>query len=141
MFNIMFGANPSLEAAVKNAIGNVGRYRSAWIEKGKDGTPVLAVYTRNGGGNREHYDDATEPGPECECTGCIITHKLPAHALYIGDRDDDFDRTYCTVYFRLPPVMEQALDQHDPKWRESVQDAVNMSDEWIKKLDQLKGAK
>lgn len=136
-FNLLFGSNPSMEAAVKTALGNVGRYRAAWIEKGDGGVPVLAVYTRNGGGNREHYGDG-DGGLGCDCTGCIISHRLPSLPLYIGDRDDDFDCTYCTVYFRLPAEFEQALDAGDPKWRDTVQESVNMSDEWLKKLAQLK---
>lgn len=34
---------------------DVGRYRSAWLEKDDKGIVRIAVYTRNGGGNRNEY--------------------------------------------------------------------------------------
>ena len=33
------------------------RLRDCWVEKQPDGPPCLAVYARNGGGNRECYCD------------------------------------------------------------------------------------
>jgi hypothetical protein len=42
------------------------RLRDCWVEKQPDGPPCLAVYTRNGGGNREHdHTDGAE-----NCLGC-----------------------------------------------------------------------
>lgn len=121
-------------------LGNpeVGWFRDAWVEKGEDGKPVIAIYTRNGGGNREHYchfqgcptcsnkrgycgcweDCETghkkgctcpSPGTDCACTGCIATYGLPAHPNYLRDQDDDFDCTYATFYFRVPDEYQQAL--------------------------------
>jgi len=72
-----------------------GRFRDAWIERGEDGDPVIAIYTRNGGGNREEYK------PEIEA--------MRANALYLRDADDTFDSTYATFYFAAPPEHRDAL--------------------------------
>lgn len=86
---------------------NVGRYRDAWVEQGPDGEPVIAIYTRNGGGNRGCYCD--DDHPEGPCTGLIATEVLPAHPLYLRDADDSFDSTYATFYFRVPDEYREAL--------------------------------
>lgn len=168
---------------------DVGRYRDTFISEG-----TLAVYTRNGGGNRkcfhgdgdvsnsmsdafpgckQHVERVTrhevEHTPiaggltfmrptgrmveedvnvcdapnstECGCPGCIITHRLPKHPLYLRDVDDAFDRTYATIYFRFPPEFEQIykdLDIHPPfdpskRWREAldeVQKADKLDPKW-----------
>jgi hypothetical protein len=61
-------------------LGNpaVARFRDAWCEKGGDGEPVIAVYTRTGGGNRADYQEANGT--------------LAAHPLYLRDADDTYDR-------------------------------------------------
>lgn len=99
---MLFGRN-ALSPLLLEIIGNpnVGRFRDAFVVASDGGVPEIHVYTRNGGGNREHYADG-EASAACDCTGCIITHQLPAHPLYLGDRDDDFDYTYATVRFRVP---------------------------------------
>jgi len=81
------------------SLADVGRFRDAYLNE--DGTKIV-VYTRNGGGNREHYDDECEAGENCNCTGCIITYQLPKHPNYICDYDDDFDCTYAYVEFSVP---------------------------------------
>lgn len=87
---------------------NVGRYRDSWVERDGGGEPVIAIYTRNGGGNRQCWcDDNSHPdGP---CTALIVTEVLPAHPLYLRDKDDTFDSTYATFYFRVPDEYRQAL--------------------------------
>jgi len=73
---------------------DVGRFRDAWLERTEDGQARLAVYTRNGGGNREEYTDVIED--------------LAAHPQYLGDSDDSFDPTYATFYFSMPdPLPEE----------------------------------
>lgn len=100
------------------ALGNpdVGRFRDAWVEKGEDGEPVIAIYTRNGGGNREGY------------AGVIAD--LQDHPMYLRDADDDFDSTYATFYFRTPDHLRDSF-------REIAGDPVNMSDVWQKAIDAL----
>ena len=114
LYNLLAGRNP--QAAVLLEIlglteAAVGRFRDAFVLPDR-----IAVYTRNGGGNREHfaYNDALEQTPideSCCCTGCIITVHLPKHPLYISDKDDDFDNTYATVYFRFPPEYADILGE------------------------------
>jgi hypothetical protein len=84
-----------------------GRFRDIYLNE--DGTKII-LYTRNGGGNREHYYDGIgeEPeGKECHCTGCIITNDLPKHPNYIRDWDDDFDCTYAYIEFSVPKEHEE----------------------------------
>jgi hypothetical protein len=78
-----------------------GRFRDIYLNE--DGSRII-LYTRNGGGNREHWDDVAgqESGESCRCTGCTITYHLPKHPNYIADRDDDFDSTYAYVEFSVP---------------------------------------
>jgi len=78
-----------------------GRFRDMYLNK--DGTKIL-LYTRNGGGNREHYDEYADnkEGMDCSCQACCINHQLPKHPNYIKDYDDDFDCTYATVEFSVP---------------------------------------
>lgn len=135
LYNVVFGNTPMMPALLR-LLGdpNVGRLRDAWLEKLPDGTLRIAVYTRNGGGNREHYSDDREEGVECGCTGCIITYSLPSHPLYIEDRDDEFDCTYATVYFRVPDNAAALLVEMgappDFALASWAVEPVNMSERW-----------
>lgn len=116
------------------SIHDVGRFRDAWVEKGEDG-PVIAVYTRNGDGNREHieeHDDTVVAGMECTCTGCIATYHLPEHPNYLRDADDEFDPTYATFYFSVPQEYREALG-------EVAIEPVNMSQRWRDAIDAITG--
>jgi hypothetical protein len=115
LYNVLFGQNPGVNAILATLDLTpqvVGRLRDAWVEADGVGGYRIAVYTRNGGGNREHwgfsYPDRAS-GSGCPCPGCIQTHVLPTHPLYLFDRDDEFDFTYCTTYFRLPERYETEL--------------------------------
>lgn len=63
----------------------IGRFRDVHLE---DDGKVVAVYTRNGGGNR----------------GWLwwVWELLQRHPQYLGDKDDEFDSTYATIRFRTP---------------------------------------
>jgi hypothetical protein len=122
-----------LSLAGFTSTSQVGRLRDAWIEKDSDGEPIIAVYTRNGGGNREHWDDDdddVEAGKDCDCTGCIATYQLPAMEQYIRDVDDDFDRTYATFYFRAPPEFRDSM-------LDVASDHINMSEKWLEAIDKI----
>ena len=186
---------PNRSGFLLGILGNpdVGRFRDAWLEKDAQGVPQIAVYTRNGGGNREcwHESEPTwgEPGckhetfhrektvwlddgegepklewrigrkwprrteyltgefeeedsykclapntAECGCTGCIAQYRLPTHPLYIRDQDDDFDCTYATFYFRVPP---EHLEELAPLAGEHV----DMDEVWAKAISAIQGAK
>ena len=139
MFNLMFGGQAATERGQVllavlgfTSFDGVGRYRDSWVEKGPDGEPIVAVYTRNGGGNRECWCDRDDPELHAvPCTALMATEVLPAHPLYLRDADDDFDATYATFYFRAPAEHVEAL-------REIAQEPVNMSDQWKASLEALK---
>lgn len=109
MYGMIFGRNKDSDvilATLGLTKADVGRFRDCFVADGK-----IAVYTRNGGGNRECFEQ-DEPGYDaatCHCTGCIITKWLPVHPNYLDDQDDDFDSTYATVYFSFPGEYADAL--------------------------------
>lgn len=98
LYNLLFGMNshtPILLAVLGLKENDVERLRDVFI--GKDGT-TIEVYTRTGGGNRDDYpQDAMRHLP-----------------TWITSVDDDFDCTYCTDTFCIPP--------------EFVQDVAGLSD-------------
>lgn len=104
---------------------DLGRYRDAWIERGEDQQPRIAVYTRLGGRNRQDYAE--------------IIRGLRAHPRYVLDRDDGYDETYATFYFGLPEEVVETLDSELEDWREQLQGAVNMDDVWRDALRQMGG--
>lgn len=126
---------PMRVSALLSLLGspNVGRIRDAWVEKGERG-PVIAIYTRNGGGNRVHSGDGPE-GIECSCVGCIAQYRLPAHSQYIRDTDDAFDFTYATFYF-TPPESHTVLES----LTKIAIDPVDTSARWLAAIEALKGA-
>lgn len=148
LYNLVLGQNTeSLNLlALLGEDAQVGRFRDAWVEH-RDGDIVLAVYTRNGGGNRDHWyfvgqsgasDEAKDltdyaGGIDCFCTGCIQTRHIPAHPAYLFDKDDEFDSTYCTNYFRVPDDMKDALRAH-------AVEPVDMSAVWMLTINALADA-
>lgn len=116
LYNLLHGVDPASHVALamlKLTKADVGRFRDTYFAKDEDGVVRIFVYTRNGGGNREHWDgwgadDATgtpgkPAGETCGCPGCVIGHRLPKHPQYVRDYDDDFDCTYATIVFGIPP--------------------------------------
>lgn len=76
---------------------NLGRHRGTYLERDEHtGEPVIVVHTRNGGGNRECWQDDCDG----QCTGCIQTNVIPALPTYLRDEDDEGDSTYANNYFR-----------------------------------------
>lgn len=172
MYSLVFGSNPRgplVLATLGLTPSDVGRYRDAFVAKGE-----IAVYTRNGGGNRscvceddpkygnarcKHHtseseeDEYTTSGlitptgkrvmvtwyhceapnsPECGCYGCAISHRLPKHPCYLRDRDDDFDSTYATIYFRFPEEHAEDLAKLDSG------EPFEPSKRWLDAIDALK---
>jgi hypothetical protein len=108
----------------------VARFRDAWVEKGDDGEPVIAVYTRTGGGNRECFCEEygrAHPDPDCYLAA---NEALAAHPLYLRDADDDFDSTYATFYFRSPPEIRDILAA-------AAGPHVDMSERWQQAIDRI----
>ena len=127
LYNILFGKNPFSKVLLKIldlTEGDCGRFRDAFLNK--EGN--ILIYTRNGGGNRECWED--EYNEDCDCCGCIITNVLPKHPNYIKDYDDDFDCTYAYIEFSVPDkykALVEALNTgEDPKLiGERFQDLIN----------------
>lgn len=86
LYNMVFGMNPDsdklLELLGKTA-ADFGRFRNVYMEDG-----YIVVHTRNGGGNREDYED--------------VFDEMSEHPWYSHDEDDSFDCTYANIYFKLP---------------------------------------
>lgn len=99
---------PMLLAMIGVEPGSLGRLRDCYLGRGPDGELEIHVFTRNGGGNREHFREC-DPGLECGCTGCVITHNVPLMPGYIRDFDDPFDSTYATIAFRIPERFADGL--------------------------------
>lgn len=113
MYGMIFGTNPMsdiLLAALDLTRADVGRFRDAWVTENGE----IAVYTRNGGGNRECWSE------QCcgDCTGCTMSNKIPQHPAYLRDQDDDFDCTYATIFYSMPeklkPFAEALAQKRDP---------------------------
>lgn len=109
---------------------SVGRFRDAFISDGE-----IAIYTRNGGGNRDCWDaeQPTHDSGECPCAGCVITYRLPKHPNYLRDQDDDFDSTYATIYFSIPPELAEIAKGFDSG-------SFNGDARWAAKLDEIKAS-
>ena len=94
LYNVIFGDGQEAQRAsilVKTILNldqqDVGRFRDCWLEQ-VDGDLRIAIYTRNGGGNRPDYQQQIDT--------------MRAHPEFLSDRDDEFDSTYATFYFHVP---------------------------------------
>jgi hypothetical protein len=86
LYNMLFGTNPNsdqLLGLLGKTKGDFGRFRDVFVEDGH-----IVVHTRNGGGNREDYED--------------VFDEMSEHPWYVRDADDDFDCTYANIYFKIP---------------------------------------
>lgn len=110
LYNMLFGQNPEADfllGLVDLTRDEVGRFRDCFVNE--DGTEI-AVYTRNGGGNREDY-----------------MPDFSGHPLYLRDEDDDFDCTYATIYFTVPEqakaLVKDLAEKRDPNklWLETLE--------------------
>ena len=117
MYNMLFGMNPMSEiflATLGLSKADTGRFRDCYVEK--DGNEYkIAVYTRNGGGNRDY---------------CMPD--FSGHPNFLYDRDDDFDGTYATIYFSIPDKYKLQLEQV------AVADAKTISDKFLDLTEKMK---
>jgi len=117
LYNMLFGTNKIastllfiLDLNQPDKIWDSGRFRDIYLNE--DGTSII-LYTRNGGGNRRHWDlsySKYKEGPDCPCPGCTLTYKLKKHPNYIKDYDDDFDSTYAYVEFGVPKQFKEIAE-------------------------------
>lgn len=103
LYNMLFGRNPYsqiLLSLLGLSESDCGRFRDCFTNE--NGTEIH-VYTRNGGGNREEYQDTID--------------ELAKHPCYLSDADDDYDCTYATIVFRVPDgasdIVAKIADQTD----------------------------
>lgn len=148
MFNMLFGPGSDVPLAVAGLRKeDVGRFRHSWLERDEvSGEVLVALYTRNGGGNRAEcwhesgiYDEPCTvalsheipEGGQC-CPACVANVLLPGLPNFVRGEDDDFDRTYRTERFRpLDGVPDDLLAQ-------AVDGTVDMDEVWRESLDVLR---
>lgn len=124
MYNMLHGTNPFAQiwmTMLGIEPGQVGRFRDCYLTKEEDGKYRIHVYTRNGGGNREQYQE--------------VIDALAKHPEYVRDFDDDFDCTYATIVFNFPekyvdlvPELEKMAETRTPrqKWDEMLTKLQNL---------------
>jgi hypothetical protein len=116
LYNLLHGVNANSDILLKmlNLTKNdVGRFRDAYVSE----NDTICIYTRNGGGNREAYQE--------------ILDELSNHQNYITDYDDDFDCTYATIEFSVPDKHKKEIDKM-PK-------EMSGEDKWQELFNRLKG--
>ena len=115
-YSMVFGRNIHADAILAT-LGlrrqDTGRFRDCFVAKGK-----IAVYTRNGGGNREDYED--------------VFKALSNHPCYLNDEDDEFDCTYATIYFSFPEEYKEELAALDSGKE------FNPSQRWLETIEAMK---
>lgn len=116
MYNMIFGENKASDvilATLGLTRAHCGRFRDCFVANGE-----IAVYTRNGGGNREEFE--------------WVFEILSKHACYLRDEDDDFDNTYATIYFSFPDEYADDLKQFDSG------EPFNPSQRWLDAIEALR---
>jgi hypothetical protein len=107
LYNAIHGVHP-LAGPILEMLGlgpaECGRFRDAYFQE-LDGKVVLAIYTRNGGGNRDDYED--------------VTQVLRSHPNYLSDRDEPHDCTYASYFFSVPDEHKKEVEELFQKVREA----------------------
>ena len=108
LYNMLFGENASqsefLFSLLGKTAGDFGRYRDIYVTD-----EHIVVHTRNGGGNREDYED--------------VFAEMEDHPLYAYDEDDDYDCTYANIYFKHPAEHVEVL-------KEMAKGTITPSEKW-----------
>lgn len=114
LYNTLFGSNPNADEILSllgKTAGDFGRYRNVFIED-----DFIVVHTRNGGGNREDYEE--------------VFQEMSEHPWYSHDEDDDFDCTYANIFFKVPENVQQELIV--------LNKGENPKEQWKSLLEKLK---
>ena len=120
LYNKLFGFNPLswiILAAIDLRPEDCGRFRDCYVVKDAQGKCRIAVYTRNGGGNRAQY-----------------MPDFSKHPCYVRDADDEFDNTYATIYFRIPRMYQRLLNS-------LATEDVSTSEKFKKLIDDIEQGK
>lgn len=94
-YNLICKVNPLsrwLLATIHLTITDIPRFRDVWCNLA---LTELTIYTRTGGGNREQFAEHNAA--------------LCAHPLYLRDADDEFDNTFASFTFSIPPEQTAAI--------------------------------
>ena len=120
LYNTLFGVNPiadTLLFILGYTRGDCGRFRDCYIS---DNT--IVIYTRNGGGNREEYEDVFET--------------MSQHPCFLSEADDDFDCTYASITFSFPEDFKDELTA-----LASQSETITPSEKWEKLISDLENSK
>ncbi len=119
LYNALFGVNPiadTLLFTLGYTRADCGRFRDCYIENDK-----IVIYTRNGGGNRDDYEDVFEA--------------MSQHPCYLGDYDDDYDCTYAHIAFSFPEDYKNELTA-----LASNSQSITPSEKWTNLLASLENS-
>lgn len=95
LYNMLFGEGNDADFLLKllgKDRGDFGRFRAVYVTEDH-----IVVHTRNGGGNRDDYED--------------VFDEMSDHPLYSHDADDSFDCTYADIYFKHPAEYSELLKE------------------------------
>lgn len=109
LYNMVFGVSDAfarLLTVLNLKPSDCGRFRDCYLTMSGE----IAVYTRNGGGNREAYQP--------------VLDQLAKHPQWIRDEDDAFDSTYATIYFRIP-------DEHREEIMRTITPELDRNTRWL----------
>jgi len=98
LYNALFGVNPfanALLSILDTDISQVPRFRDVYVENDQ-----IIIYTRTGGGNRDHYENCTDGPSNADL------RKIPG---YLWDADDDFDNTFAYFYYAIPESAQKGV--------------------------------
>lgn len=138
LYNLLHGVNP-IAPILLTVLGidqpdgkfSSGRFRDIYLNE--DGTEII-LYTRNGGGNREDYQE-------------VFDNFAKNHPNYLSDEDDDFDCTYAYIKFSVPEKAKELIKGlvtgEKPKtiaekFEETIKGMENMSKEDFEKDERFK---
>lgn len=127
LYNMLFGVNPAagvLCAILGKRPKDFGRFRDAYVTLA-DGEPLIAIYTRDGGGNRLHfvYDEHSSYDRDkrrgeltCRWDGCEWNPRDPACDQAhdpVPSEGPECDCTGCTITYAIPAMDGYVRDSDD----------------------------
>lgn len=128
MYNMIHGVNPLtpvLLSILNTGVCAIPRFRDCYF----DGEHIV-IYTRTGGGNRDHYDEPNADNPDGPWNS-----DLRELSGYLRDEDDDYDSTYASFYYSVPEQFGYLLDK-----LKSMAQKKTQSERWEAAIDRIKTA-
>lgn len=128
LYNALFGVNPMaplILLALNTTHNAIPRFRDAYLNEAGE----MVIYTRTGGGNRDYYDSAESYAASRDMSDPDNDYKGPFNDSlrqlegFLGDEDDDFDSTYASFRYSVPPAFKPIIETlkvgpaKDPKTR------------------------